>query len=53
MWRSCRNDIDVILTPSTARHHQNAKIAFSGFLMTSSLLKVSITQMDINFCILF
>ena len=32
---------------------QNAKIAFLGFLMTSSLLKVLIrTQMDINFCIL-
>ena len=33
---------------------QNTKIVFSGFMMTSSLLKISImTQMDINFCILF
>ena len=28
-------------------------MAYSGFVMTSSLLKVSVmTQMDINFCIL-
>ena len=34
-------------------YHKNAKIVFSGFLMMSSLIKVSImTQMDINFCVL-
>ena len=43
---------DVIMMLKAVWRHQDAKIAFLGFLMTSSLLKVSImTQMDINFCI--